>query len=126
MKRTTLAGVLATVCLVGLSAYLVVTSYMRPAPAPTPPRLAGNPPSAGSSVARMPASLNAQPGERESVESGLVFDTADQLWQRPVPEEAFARFHDWAENYRQATADARARLESEGVELASARRTVLR
>ncbi len=54
-----------------------------------------------------------------------IFLTPDVLWQKPITEETFARFHDWAERYRAAGVAERATLEAEGVDLAKARRKEL-
>src|SRR5207247_70087 len=47
------------------------------------------------------------------------------LWDRPVSEETFARFHDWAEKFLAAGPENKAALEREGGELAKERRREL-
>jgi len=58
--------------------------------------------------------------------TNALFRTPDRLWDEPIQEEAFARFHDWAENYLKTTASQKPALELEGLELAKSRREALR
>src|SRR5215204_6859553 len=61
-----------------------------------------------------------------SVKTNPLFITAETRWEQPIAEEAFARFHDWADRYLEAPVENRAGLETEGLELARSRRAVLR
>jgi len=59
------------------------------------------------------------------VVSNTLFRTANTWWQQPIAEEAFARFHDWAERYAGAPPSDKATLESEGISLSKERRLAL-
>ena len=63
--------------------------------------------------------------ERETFASNKLFVTAETLWAKPIPEEPFARFHDWAEKFAATRPETRPALESEGIELAKTRRQSL-
>src|SRR5262249_53487791 len=55
-----------------------------------------------------------------------LFRSAEVTWNEPIKEEAFARFHDWAERYLQAPPGPdKAGLEIEGIELARKRQSEL-
>src|SRR2546426_8752047 len=54
-----------------------------------------------------------------------LFLTSDRLWDQPVPEEPFARLHDWAEKFLTTSPQTRPALETEGIELAKARRQAM-
>src|SRR6185369_10467808 len=69
---------------------------------------------------------SAQPSAPPYEATNVLFRTADRLWDEPIPEEAFARFHDWADNYLKATETQRTAMESAGIDLAKARREALR
>src|SRR5262245_36562850 len=50
----------------------------------------------------------------------------DVLWQKPAPEPAFAAFQEWVRRYEAAASpQAKAALETEGIELARTRRRAL-
>ena len=55
-----------------------------------------------------------------------VFETAEARWQKPIAEEPFARFHDWANAYLAASPEKRSLLEEQGLELARERRVALK
>jgi hypothetical protein len=57
--------------------------------------------------------------------SHRLFRTAEVLWNQPGAEEAFARFHDWAENYIRVADAQKPTLEAEGIGLAQNRRDAL-
>src|SRR6185295_6420177 len=59
------------------------------------------------------------------VSTNAIFLTPDVLWQRPIREETFARFHDWAEKFQAAAPGERPSLEATGIELAKLRRQEL-
>jgi hypothetical protein len=48
-----------------------------------------------------------------------------RLWERPIPEEPFARFAEWTRRYTAAPPDQKAALAADGIALARARRTAL-
>src|SRR5436190_12427829 len=54
-----------------------------------------------------------------------LFATAELLWERPIIEEPFARFHDWAEHYINVPKSDKGALELEGMELVRTRRATL-
>ena len=84
-----------------------------------PAPVAADPAVLGEGLAR-PASAP-EPGA-----AAALPEAQDRVWERPVAEPAFAAFQDWVRRYQSApTPAARAALESEGIELARARRTAL-
>src|SRR5436309_1978136 len=88
------------------------------AKAVSPIRMASEPNAPG------PVVTGAAPSEISSI-SNKFFATAESFWEQPILEEPFARFHDWAEQYLHAGNGNKSGLETEGLELVSARRQAL-
>jgi len=86
---------------------------------------AANAPSLISSASTGDKGNPSEPTTTSAAATNKLFITANLLWHRPIAEEAFARFHDWAEQYVLAAASEKSVLEAEGVELARARREAL-
>src|SRR5437899_9827555 len=92
------------------------------APATVPaPAMSGFAPSQPAVTPTLAASTSPAP----TPPTNRLFLTADRRWQQPLAEEAFARFHDWAERYIAADASAKVALEAEGIALAETRREAL-
>ena len=104
--------------------FVVMALLFRDKPSRDTPVAAGNVPTSKPIVSGAPVGSVAS--ETSSTSTNALFLTPNVLWQRPIREEIFARFHDWAENFRTATTDERRALETEGIELAKLRRRELR
>jgi hypothetical protein len=72
------------------------------------------------------STVQAEVPDGSEIRTNALFQTAAELWQKPIAEEAFARFHDWAEKYAKSTQAEKAALGNEGIELATARRAALK
>lgn len=102
---------------------------------PTQPAVGGRPTEAPSESPIPPGELARNPTPRSTAAASTVdpsplgprlLPPADVLWNRPVPEPQFARFHAWTERYLAAGPADQPALETEGVALARARRQELK
>ena len=73
----------------------------------------------------MVAVLAELPSALSEFTAKTLLPNSDLLWAKPIPEEPFARFHDWAEKFAAASPETRAGLEPEGIVLAKERREAL-
>jgi len=78
-------------------------------------------------VAPAPAPL--QPGkasEQPAASKPALPPSQDQLWNQPAPEEPFAKFQRWANNYASLPAAEKKQAEAEGVALAQVRQEAMK
>src|SRR4051812_37753958 len=62
-----------------------------------------------------PSSSPTQPSLSHAEINPKLFQIPSALWNKPIPEEPFARFHDWAEKFQAADLSLKPTLESEGI-----------
>src|SRR5580765_2172748 len=70
-------------------------------------------------AAQTVAATRIDPADSQATElTNKLFRSTGSAWDKPIAEEAFASFHDWAEKFLATDPSRKVSLEEEGIELA--------